>query len=405
MARPMAADFSVVAIIAAYNEADIIGPVVAALIEQGVDVYLLDDGSTDGTIAAVEPFVGQGVRGIERRAPASASNGAPPPFEWERLLRRKMQLATELEASWFIHHDADEFRESPWAHLSLRDAIRQVDTLGYNAIDFASLDFWPTGDEFRAGADVREAFTRYGEQMPYDRVQIRCWKKTAAVDLASSGGHDAQFPGRNVFPVRFILRHYPIRGQRHGERKIFEERRNRFLAEERARGWHVQYDQLRQGASLLRDPGTLVPYDGDAVRVALTLRHRGVEALEASLDESRSLAEARRREIDNLRAEVSREHDQLTSARDELARTHDALVRTGADLEAARASLQARVMEADGLRAALDQRDAAIDGWCAVVADRDRRLDDLHRSWSWRLTSPLRAILDLLRASRRGRPS
>jgi hypothetical protein len=395
MARPMAADFSVVAIIAAYNEADIIGPVVAALIEQGVDVYLLDDGSTDGTIAAVEPFVGKGVRGIERRAPASASNGAPPPFEWERLLRRKMQLATELEASWFIHHDADEFRESPWAHLSLRDAIQQVDALGFNAVDFASLDFWPTGDVFCAGADVREAFTRYGEQMPYDRVQIRCWKKTAAIDLASSGGHDAQFPGRNVFPVRFILRHYPIRGQQQGERKIFQERRNRFLEEERARGWHVQYDQLREGASLLRDPDTLIPYDGDAVRVALTLRHRGVEALEASLDESRLLAEARGREIDTARADIA-------STRDELARAHDALTRTGAELETARASLQARTMEGEALRAALAERDAAIDGWRAVVADRDRRLDDLHRSWSWRLTSPLRALMDVLHFSGRG---
>ena len=40
--RPAPRDFSVVAIIAAYNEADIIGQVVADLIAQGVSVYLLD---------------------------------------------------------------------------------------------------------------------------------------------------------------------------------------------------------------------------------------------------------------------------------------------------------------------------------------------------------------------------
>ena len=50
MARRMAADFSVVAIVAAYNEADIIGHVVGALIDQGVNVYFLDDGSTDDTV-------------------------------------------------------------------------------------------------------------------------------------------------------------------------------------------------------------------------------------------------------------------------------------------------------------------------------------------------------------------
>ena len=138
--------------------------------------------------------------------------------------------------AWFIHHDADEFRESPWSHLSLNDAIRHVDALGFNAIDFAGLDFWPVHDGFRAGDDVRDAFTFYSELAPYDRPQVRCWKKTDSLDLASSGGHDARFPDRRVFPLRFILRHYPIRGQAHGERKVFRERRNRFLERERAQG-------------------------------------------------------------------------------------------------------------------------------------------------------------------------
>jgi len=33
----------------AYNEADIISPVIGHLVENGVEVYLLDHGSTDGT--------------------------------------------------------------------------------------------------------------------------------------------------------------------------------------------------------------------------------------------------------------------------------------------------------------------------------------------------------------------
>ena len=51
----MSSDFSVVAIIAAYNEADIIEHVVRDLIDQGIHVYFLDDGSTDRTVAAIEP--------------------------------------------------------------------------------------------------------------------------------------------------------------------------------------------------------------------------------------------------------------------------------------------------------------------------------------------------------------
>src|SRR6266511_3568333 len=99
----MAPDFSVVAIIAAYNEADLIAHVVGDLIEQGLQVYFLDDGSTDGTVAAVEPFLGRGVLAIEPLA--QSTNGSTSEFEWERILRRKADLARELDAQWFIHHD------------------------------------------------------------------------------------------------------------------------------------------------------------------------------------------------------------------------------------------------------------------------------------------------------------
>src|SRR5205823_4132014 len=189
---------------------------------------------------------------------------------------------------------------------SLRDAIQRVDALGYNAIDFAGFDFWPVDDRFGAGDDVRETLTHCTELAPYDRLQIRCWKKTPDLDLASSGGHEAQFPDRRVFPVRFILRHYPIRGQAHGERKIFRERRDRFLAGERTRGWHVQYDDTQEGGSFIRDPATLTPYDPDAVRLALTLRHRGVEELEDSVRELQAAVEASRQDLAQSRSHLAR---------------------------------------------------------------------------------------------------
>ena len=362
----MPAEFSVVAIIAAYNEADIIERVVADLINQGVQVYLLDDNSTDGTAAAIEPYVGRGVVAIERLPGATAGSGeGPGPFDWGRILRRKTELATTLDATWFIHHDADEFRESPWSHLSLNDAIRHVDTLGFNAIDFAGLDFWPTHDGFRAGDDVRDTFRLYSELAPYSRLQVRCWKKTDGLDLISSGGHEAKFADRRIFPVRFILRHYPIRGQTHGERKVFHERRDRFLIHERAKGWHVQYDEVQEGASFLRDPSTLTPYDPDAVRLSLTLRHRGVEELEQSLD-------AGRRQIDALRAEIAGLH---------------------AALDSQAAQVEGHRVENLRLLHAVGQRDADIERWRAAVDGLTRRLDDLHRSLSWRWTAPVRALV------------
>jgi hypothetical protein len=387
----MPSPFSVVAIIAAYNEADIIAAVVGDLIEQGIDVYFLDDGSTDATVAAVEPFLGRGVLAIERLAPADA--GAAAPFDWERILRRKTALAAELEASWFIHHDADEFRESPWAQLKLKEAIRQVDALGFNAIDFAGVDFWPTDDRFRPGSDVREALTLCSELASYDRLQIRCWKKTEMLDLASSGGHDAQFPDRRIFPMRFVLRHYPIRSQQHGERKVFSERRNRFLERERERGWHVQYDQLHEGVSFLKDPATLTVFDADAARVALALHHRGAEELELSLEAGRQQIAALGASVAHLGAECLRRDAAIADLDKQLEHR-------SSELGALQAEIDRHRIENSRLTSAIEQRMAAIASWETAVAGLTRQLDGLQRSLSWRLTAPARAAYRLIMRGR-----
>jgi hypothetical protein len=379
-------DFSVVALVAAYNEADIIGAVVGDLVEQGVQVYLLDDASTDGTVAAVEPYRGRGLLAVERLA---AADGAR--FEWERILRRKAELARELDARWFIHHDADEFRESPWPGVDLRTGIARVDALGYNAIDFELLNFWPTHDGFRPGDDPRTAFSRFARGDTFDRVQIRCWKKTdMLVDLASSGGHEARFPGRQVFPVRFVLRHYPIRGQAHGERKVFRERQARFLERERARGWHVQYDAAGPGASFLRDPSTLTPCDPAAVELSLVLRHRGVEELDAALAAARGETARLQTELDARTAELDVRAAEAERLRAELDK------RTSEVADQQR-EIEARGTEIGALRRRLDERDATVAGLRSVADDAARRLDAVHRSLSWRWTAPLRAVVRLLR--------
>ena len=258
----MPREFKVVAIIAAHNEQDIIGQVVTDLIDQGVHIYFLDDWSTDETVSIVERHVGRGVLAIERL-------GASPSreFNWQKILQRKEALAVELDADWFIHHDADEFRESPWAGLSLAHAIEKVDRSGYNAIGFALFDFWPTGEDVAPGSDVRHTFRYYEPPREWNKLQVRCWKKRPErVDLVSSGGHDVLFPNRRVYPLRFILRHYPIRGSEHGRRKVFVERLPRFTVVERMRDWHIQYDAYGDGASFVRDPAAMTLYDPAAAR-------------------------------------------------------------------------------------------------------------------------------------------
>jgi len=192
-------------------------------------------------------------------------------YIWRDILTRKAELAAQLDADWVIHADADEFRESPWPGLTLREAFYIVDRLGYNAIDFELLNFRPVDNSFVPGKDVRQFLHHYEGCENYNTRQVKAWKNLGVpVDLVTSGGHDISFEGRKVFPIRFIHRHYPIRSQHHGLLKVFHQRKNRFCAEEKAMAWHIQYDHvLDENHNFIRRAEDLHRYDPVDVRLRL----------------------------------------------------------------------------------------------------------------------------------------
>ena len=263
------------AIMPAFNEADVIFHAIGALVSEGVDVYLIDHESTDGTVEAAKPWLGRGLVRIER-FPEEAGYPERNRTEmvWRDILRRVGEVTGEIAADWYLFVNADEFREAPWPGVTLADALAEVDDIGFNAVNFELLNFRPTPqDVFVDGSDVREHLRHYEPPGPYDVLQIKAWKaQPEVVDLVHHGGHDVLFAGKRVFPVPFLLRHYPIRSAEHGRRKVLAERLSRFAAEERAGGWHIQYDHYADGADYLHDRETLVEYDADRVRAALLAR-------------------------------------------------------------------------------------------------------------------------------------
>lgn len=256
----VSADFRVVAFMTAYNEEDIIFHSVSRLLQQGVEVYLIDNWSTDGTVAAVESLRGKGLIGIER-FPAEGSTGT---YDWSQLLVRVEELARSIPADWFIHHDVDEIRESPWPKLSLREALNYVDQAGFDAVDHTVIDFPPVDDCFVPGIDFGAYFNHweFGRRPGHFR-QVKAWKNLGyPLTLSDSGGHDVDFPRRRVFPYKFLLRHYPVRSQGHGEKKVFADRKPRFNPAERInKGWHTQYEHIETGHSFLRSPESLSCFD------------------------------------------------------------------------------------------------------------------------------------------------
>jgi GT2 family glycosyltransferase/glycosyltransferase involved in cell wall biosynthesis/2-polyprenyl-3-methyl-5-hydroxy-6-metoxy-1,4-benzoquinol methylase len=252
---PAPPGFRVLAVMTAYNEADVIRQTLSHLIAQGAEVHLVDNWSDDGTYEIAREFLGRGLAGLER----FPAGGPAPHYDWAGLLRRVEEVAAGTAADWVIHHDSDELRHSPWPGVSLKDALYHVERSGFNAVDHTVLEFPPVDESFAAGGDLGAAFPGFEfAREPAHFVQIKAWKTGAGpVSLAPSGGHDAQFRGRRVYPYKFLTRHYPVRSQAHGEKKVFLWRKARFSPEERARGWHSHYDHIEKGHSFLRDAARL----------------------------------------------------------------------------------------------------------------------------------------------------
>lgn len=274
---PPPSQFRVVAIMTSYNEADIIRASIGCLVRQGISVYLIDNWSTDNTCQLASEFLGHGLIAMENFPPG----GPARYYEWAKLLRRVEEVSRTIDAHWIIHHDVDEVRVSPWSGVDLRSGIYHVDQSGYTAIDHTCLNFSPTDNLFSADADYEEHF-RYFDfgKRPGHFNQIKTWKRTQdEISLAESGGHEVKFRDRKVYPFKFLLKHYPIRSQHHGERKIFQERKMRWAPEERAKGWHTHYDQTVEGQSFLSQAVDLKLFDENFYEEFLFERLSGISVL------------------------------------------------------------------------------------------------------------------------------
>jgi glycosyltransferase involved in cell wall biosynthesis len=272
----------VVAIIQVYNEEDVFEAVLKHLTEQGIGVYVMDDWSTDETLAIAQSFVGKGVVGIEQ----FPFEGRSEQFLYEPALQRKAVLAKELAtrgARWVIHYDADELRESPWPGVSLREGLLRAESEGFNAVDHMLLEFVPVDETWRRGLSPAEHFRyfRYMDTRANSR-HVKAWiQGEALVDLVTHAGHAVEFPGRRVHPLPFLIRHYSIRSTAQARKKIFQDRLPRYEPELVDRGLHLHYRGAAEKEHFLgtpEDPGVQVYSQESLQRALLAERYAATSA-------------------------------------------------------------------------------------------------------------------------------
>ena len=246
------------AFVCTFNEADIIAWTVRHLRRQGMAVHVIDCCSTDNTVrlAAV--------------AGATVEAHHAPPVSWHALLGRVEQLSEASQHDWSMLCDADELRYSDKSGETLLEGFVRVQLAGFDAVDHRVFTFHPTTDDgppYDGSQDPEKYFRFYSRDKWNERIgQVKAWRNIGPVSLASSGGHAARclprdggdaarFRGMRVYHD-FIIKHYPIRSQAHGERKVFQERN--WLDPQQGRAdWHVQYKGIEPGANFLRDPVSL----------------------------------------------------------------------------------------------------------------------------------------------------
>lgn len=268
-------NIKILAIITLFNEADIIENTIEYLLKQGIHVHIIDNWSTDGSYELVKKISCKNEKLSVERYPKLKPDKY---YNWSNLLKRIEDISQEKKFDWYIHNDSDEIRCSPWKNVSLKSAISYADQLGFNAIDYTVIDFRPTKDGFDNTKNPESFFTHFEfGKRPGHFVQIKTWKNTGQkVDLHSSGGHQATFENRKIFPLKFLLKHYPLRSTKQAKIKIFSYRLPRISLADKKKGWHTQYNNYDIESKYIWNKNELLPYSSTFYNEYLVERLTGL---------------------------------------------------------------------------------------------------------------------------------
>lgn len=232
----------VVAILAVYNEERFIAACLENLINQGTQVHLIDNCSTDQTVAIAQRYLGRGLLDIE----TLTRNGV---FSLRAQLQRKEELAEEIDADWFLHVDADEIRLPPHSSETIVEALTRVDSEGYNAVNFLEYTFIPTREApDHDHADFQKTMRRYYPFLPRFPHRLNAWKRQLTRVELAFGGHRVKFPHLRMYPESFRMRHYLFLSVPHAIQKYVE---RSFDPQEIQAGWHGWRNQLTADMILL----------------------------------------------------------------------------------------------------------------------------------------------------------
>jgi len=219
---------SICAVIAARNEAHYLQFLFPMLAAQGIEVAIIDHGSTDGSQELYSKFWENPIISVENLPYEEV-------YSQTRQLQAKQDVYTKIKHDWVIHHDADEILEHSKPGRNLRDAIEEANDEGCNILNFNEFVFLPERDSEYFGENYYLKMLRYYFFEPHKNRLNRAWKRAMKFDNTQSGGHILWGENAMVHITNHILRHYIVLSYEHALRKYLH---RRFAEEDLKQGWH-----------------------------------------------------------------------------------------------------------------------------------------------------------------------
>ena len=208
----------VIGMLLVFNDEDIIKEVIEHLISQGIQLVVLDNGSTDNSYKICEKFLGNGILDLKQFK-------TPTFIYHEPIIRRMLyDMAISQSPDWVIANDSDEILESAAQSSTLHESIEKANTEGYNMIQFNRFDFYITDNDDKSAKSTKDKLGYYSY---YGDYLYRAWKYFPGIRVGYNP-HLPVYPDGyqyKIYPYKFALRHYPFRSKEQVKKKLSDRTR------------------------------------------------------------------------------------------------------------------------------------------------------------------------------------
>jgi len=215
-----------------YNEIDILPYLLDHFKSQGIDIFIFDNDSDDGTWEYL----------LDNKIDCKRlkSDGK---FSLVQFIKKMTEKWKEIKPDWCIYLDADEFPLT-FQFPTFKELIEDRDKKGFNVINQERVNFRPAGSEDFSLGDPLKIYRYYFHEPPHQHPRVnRVFKFDENVDVISSGGHHVRGIVKKIVskePLDNPIFHYTIR--ENAEKKIRERIERRMRDEETVKlKWNVHY--------------------------------------------------------------------------------------------------------------------------------------------------------------------